>query len=171
MKKMYAYTKMFMAMMAVMLAFTSCDEDAALAYDLEGVWQGSIVGEYYSYRGYATDDEYDTEIMFEQNGSWMNGGSGYEIDYNYHTRRYTKAYFTWSVKRGRIHMHYDDGTHVVIRDFETYWFHNRMRFKGYFDDAKTGRPLASFNLVKVDSPDDYYETYYSRQAKDFNEEE
>lgn len=164
---MYAYTKMFMAMMAVMLAFTSCDEDAALAYDLEGVWQGTITGEYYTYRGYV-DEDYDTEIMFEQNGSWLNGGTGYEIDYSYSTRRYNKVLFTWHVKNGRIHLHYDDGTHVVIRDFETYWVGSRMRFKGYFDDAETGRPLASFNLIKVDSPDDYFD---SRQSPSFNNEE
>ena len=165
---MYAYTKMIMATMAVMLAFTSCDEDAALAYDLEGVWQGTIIGDYYSYRGYEVSDEYDTEIMFDQDGSWLKGGQGYEIDYNLRTHRSTKVYFRWSVKRGRIHLHYDDGAHVVIRDFETYWVGSRMRFKGYFDDAETGRPLASFNLIKVDSPDDYFD---SRQAPAFNTEE
>ena len=157
-----------MATMAVMLAFTSCDEDAALAYDLEGVWQGTIIGDYYSYRGYEVSDEYDTEIMFDQDGSWLKGGQGYEIDYNLRTHRSTKVYFRWSVKRGRIHLHYDDGAHVVIRDFETYWVGSRMRFKGYFDDAETGRPLASFNLIKVDSPDDYFD---SRQAPAFNTEE
>lgn len=165
---MYAYTKMIMATMAVMLAFTSCDEDAALAYDLEGVWQGTIIGDYYSYRGYEVSDEYDTEIMFDQDGSWLKGGQGYEIDYNLRTHRSTKVYFRWSVKRGRIHLHYDDGAHVVIRDFETYWVGSRMRFKGYFDDAESGRPLASFNLIKVDSPDDYFD---SRQAPAFNTEE
>jgi len=165
---MYAYTKMIMATMAVMLAFTSCDEDAALAYDLEGVWQGTIIGDYYSYRGYEVSDEYDTEIMFDQDGSWLKGGQGYEIDYNLRTHRSTKVYFRWSVKRGRIHLHYDDGAHVVIRDFETYWVGSRMRFKGYFDDAETGRPLASFNLIKVDSPDDYFD---SRQSPSFNNEE
>jgi len=165
---MYVYTKMIMATMAVMLAFTSCDEDAALAYDLEGVWQGTIIGDYYSYRGYEVSDEYDTEIMFDQDGSWLKGGQGYEIDYNLRTHRSTKVYFRWSVKRGRIHLHYDDGAHVVIRDFETYWVGSRMRFKGYFDDAETGRPLASFNLIKVDSPDDYFD---SRQSPSFNNEE
>ena len=171
MKKMYAYTKMIMAAMVMMLAFTSCDEDAALAYDLEGVWQGSIVGEYYHHR--YGDNDYDTEIMFSQRGSWYNGGTGYEIDRNYRTGRYTKNYFEWSVSRGRIYLRYDDGSEVVIRDFETYWMGHKMRFRGYFDDRYTGEALASFNLVKVESPNETYDYFYRRQAPamDENEEE
>ena len=48
MKYFYTYTKLlFLALIATM-TMTSCDEDAALAYDLEGVWQGTITGNYYT---------------------------------------------------------------------------------------------------------------------------
>ena len=158
---MYAYMKMMLVAMAAMLVFTSCDDDAALAYDLDGVWQGTIVGNYYNYRRGSND--YDTEIMFRQRGSWGSGGTGYEIDRNWRTGRYTKNYFNWTVHNGRIYIDYDDGFHVIIRDFETYTMGGHLRFRGYFDDYDTGEQLASFNLIKVESRDDYYDYYYSRR--------
>ena len=163
MKKMYYYTKMIVVAMIAMMAFTSCDEDTDLAYNLEGVWEGTITGNYYSYRGYTTND-YDTQIMFKQAGSWGSGGTGYETDYHRESRRYTKVFFDWTVRDGRIYLHYEDGVYVVIRDFETYWAMSRMRFRGYFDNYDTGEQLAAFNLIKVESPDDYYDGNYSRQT-------
>lgn len=162
MKTMYAYTKMILMATVAILTLTGCDNDAALAYDLDGVWQGTIYGDYYSYRRGSND--YDTEIMFHQYGAWGSGGNGYEIDRNRRTGRYTKNYFEWSVRNGRIHIAYDDGYHIVIRDFDTYWRGGLMRFRGYFDDYDTGEQLASFDLVKVESSSDYYDYYYTRQG-------
>ena len=120
MKTIFTYTKMMFILVMTVMTLASCDEDRDLAYDLEGVWQGTITGNYYSYRGYASND-YDTEIMFRQPDSWSKGGDGYEIDYNYETRRYTKVYFDWVVRDGKIILRYDDGQKVIIRDFETYY--------------------------------------------------
>ena len=131
MKKIYTYTKLTLIALVALTAFTSCDEDVSLAYDLDGVW-----------------------------GS---GGTGYEIDRNIGTGRYTKNYFDWSVKGGRIYLDYDDGFRIIIRDYETYWVGGRMRFRGYFDDYDTGEQLAAFNLVKVESSSDYYDRYYQKQ--------
>lgn len=161
MKKIYTYTKLTLIALVALTAFTSCDEDVSLAYDLDGVWQGTITGNYYSYRRGSND--YDTEIMFHQTGVWGSGGTGYEIDRNIGTGRYTKNYFDWSVKGGRIYLDYDDGFCIIIRDYETYWVGGRMRFRGYFDDYDTGEQLASFNLVKVESSSDYYDRYYQKQ--------
>ena len=156
MKTIFTYTKMMFILVMTVMTLASCDEDRDLAYDLEGVWQGTITGNYYSYRGYASND-YDTEIMFRQPDSWSKGGDGYEIDYNYETRRYTKVYFDWVVRDGKIILRYDDGQKVIIRDFETYYVGSRMRFRGYFDNFDTGEHLAAFNLVKVESPEEYYD--------------
>ena len=75
MKTIFTYTKMMFILVMTVMTFASCDEDRDLAYDLEGVWQGTITGNYYSYRGYASND-YDTEIMFRQPDSWSKGGDG-----------------------------------------------------------------------------------------------
>lgn len=149
MKKIY--TNIAVALMAVltMTGFTSCDSDVDLAYDLDGIWQGTIIGNYY-YDRYGTNyTDYDTEIRFYQDGAFSRGGTGYEIDRDNTTGRYTRSNFDWTVRNGRIYLSYDDGYDVIIRDYETYTMGNSMRFRGYFEDYRTGEQLASFNLVKV----------------------
>lgn len=149
MKKIY--NNIAVALMAVltMTAFTSCDSDVDLAYDLDGIWQGTIVGNYY-YDRYGTNyTDYDTEIRFYQDGAFSRGGTGYEIDRDNTTGRYTRSNFDWTVRNGRIYLSYDDGYDVIIRDYETYTMGNAMRFRGYFEDYRTGEQLASFNLIKV----------------------
>lgn len=149
MKKIY--TNIAVALMAVLTitAFTSCDSDVDLAYDLDGIWQGTIVGNYYYDRYGTTYTDYDTEICFYQDGSFSRGGTGYEIDRDNTTGRYTRSNFDWTVRNGRIYLSYDDGYDVIIRDYETYTMGNAMRFRGYFEDYRTGEQLASFNLIKV----------------------
>ena len=149
MKKIY--NNIAVALMAVltMTAFTSCDSDVDLAYDLDGIWQGTIVGNYYYDRYGTTYTDYDTEICFYQDGSFSRGGTGYEIDRDNTTGRYTRSNFDWTVRNGRIYLSYDDGYDVIIRDYETYTMGNAMRFRGYFEDYRTGEQLASFNLIKV----------------------
>jgi hypothetical protein len=149
MKKIY--TNIAVALMAVltMTGFTSCDSDVDLAYDLDGIWQGTIIGNYY-YDRYGTNyTDYDTEIRFYQDGAFSRGGTGYEIDRDNTTGRYTRSNFDWTVRNGRIYLSYDDGYDVIIRDYETYTMGNAMRFRGYFEDYRTGEQLASFNLIKV----------------------
>ncbi len=163
MKKIYTYTKLMLIAIVAMTAFTGCDSDTSLAMDLDGVWQGVIVGNYYSYRRGSND--FDTEMMFRQRGVFSNGGTGYEIDRNIGTGRYTKNYFDWSVRNGRIYLDYDDGYRVIIRDYETYWMGGHMHFRGYFDNYDTGEQMASFNLVKVESSSDYYDYYYKKQQE------
>lgn len=130
------------------LAFTSCDDDIDVAYDLNGIWQGTIEGNYY-YDRYGNNEGWDTEIEFVQHGDFASGGYGYEVDYSWRTGRGYSSSFNWEVRNGRIHMLYDDGYHIVVRDYEFYYVGNGQRFRGYFDDYDTGETLASFNLVKV----------------------
>jgi len=160
--KIFTYTMM---MLMVVMTMTSCerDEDADLAYDIEGVWQGGIVGNYYSNRYSYSTDEYDTEISFTRRNAYS--GTGYEVDYNLNTRRYYRNYFDWTVRNGRIILDYDDGYSVIIRDYEVYSLRGTLRFRGYFDNYDTREQMASFNLVKVEDPNDYYYDRYSRYVR------
>lgn len=149
MRKIYTNTMMVLMLALSMMTFTSCDKDTMLAWDLDGLWSGTIVGDYYYDRYGLVGDIYDTEIYFYQNGEFSKGGTGYQIDRNRETRRYTRYSFEWRVNNQRIHIYYDDGYEIIIRDYEIYEVGRTLRFRGYFDDAYDGTPLASFDLVKV----------------------
>ena len=116
--------------------------------ELDGVWQGTIMGNYYSDRYGTTRTDYDTEIRFYQNNS-SSSGAGYEIDRDNLNGHISRFDFDWILRDGRIYITYDDGYRVVIRDWEIYNEDNTQRFRGYFDDYDTDETIASFNLVKV----------------------
>ena len=148
MTRIYSYITMLLAAVAT-LTLTSChDDDADQAYDLNGVWEGTIQGNYYEDRFHSND--YDTEIRFVQEGVFSRGGYGVEIDYPRDWRKPTvEVGFDWEVRNGKIYLDYEDGYHVIIRDYDMYSRNNRMRFRGYFDDYRTGETLASFDLLKT----------------------
>ncbi|MBR1546800.1 MAG: hypothetical protein IJ633_08435 [Prevotella sp.] len=149
MKRFYTYAMMALMSALAMTTFTSCDSDTQLAYDLDGVWSGVIVGDYYYDRYGLVEEVYDTEICFYQDGDFSRGGTGYQIDRNRNTRRYTEFEFEWRVSNGRIHIYYDDGYEIIIRDYEIYDMGRTTHFRGYFDDVWDGSSMASFDLVKV----------------------
>ena len=151
MKKTFTYTLMLL-MAAVTMVSCEPDPDADLAYDIEGVWEGTIDGDYYS-RHYHTSDFY-TEIEFVRMDAY--GGYGYERDYR---NRYSNGLpigFDWTVKGGRIYLEYDDGYNVIISDYKVR-MRDRLVFTGFFDDWDTGEQMASFRLYKIAEPtyDDY----------------
>ena len=47
MKKIYDYTRLMLIALISVTAFSSCDEDSEIAYDLDGAWSGTVVGDYY----------------------------------------------------------------------------------------------------------------------------
>jgi hypothetical protein len=142
-----------------MATFTSCDKDVELAYRLDGVWQGEIASEFFHYRWGHQVEFYETEICFHQAGAFEAGGTGYELDLSPHG--YTRSYFHWTVRNGRIYLDYDDATNTVaIRDYNTYWNRGRECFSGFFEDMYSRKSLATFNLVKVAS-NDYYENRFN----------
>ncbi len=127
---------------------SSCtDDDMDQAYNLNGYWQGTVYGDYYSNR-YHSSDTWDTEIWFVQNGVFSNGGYGREIDYDRYGRSYSSD-FNWKVINGRIYMEFDDGYRIIIRDYELYSIGSGQRFRGIFESWDTGRQLATFNLIKT----------------------
>lgn len=143
------YFKIFiMALLTIMTMAGCTDDDTQQAYDLNGYWQGSIQGDYYSNR-YGGNDSWDTEIWFVQEGDFSNGGYGREIDYARRSGYVYDVKFDWEVRNGRIYIDYYDGYHIIIRDYELYYIGSGQRFRGYFEDWDTGRTLASFDLVKV----------------------
>ena len=151
MKKINTYLVMALMVVLTMTTFSSCDKDTRLAMDLNGIWSGTIVGDYYvdRYSGVVREDVYDTEICFYQDGDFSKGGTGYQIDRNRDTRQYTRFNFDWTVRNQRIYIRYNDGYEIVIRDYDIYDVGSTMHFSGIFDDAIDGTPTASFNLVKV----------------------
>lgn len=150
---------MIVLAMLTAVSFTSCDseemEDIDQAYDMNGIWQGTINGNYYYDRYASTNNDWDTEIQFVQEGNFANGGYGIEVDYSRNSHRISRSSFTWEVRHGKILLDYEDGYRVIIRDYELYSVGSGMRFRGYFDDYYNGDELASFNLVKVSDWTDY----------------
>jgi len=91
-----------------MMAFTSCDEDVATAYRLEGEWTGDM-GMFYRFedRYKRTWEVYAayTNVRFFRDGS--DYGHGDQIDfYSDGPYRYQSYYFTWRVVNGVIQMRY-----------------------------------------------------------------
>lgn len=151
MKKIYDYTRFMLMALVTMVAFSSCDEDSDIAYDLDGAWSGTVVGDYYYYRygkEYVTYQDWDTYIEFKQDSPFATSGEGYEYDENRRTGQWSETYFDWQVRNGKIYISYDDGTDVVIRDYEVYQTRGVMRFRGYFEDYR-GNDIASFDFIKV----------------------
>ena len=147
MKTMIERIGLMMMVLLSALTLTSCDEDTETAYDLYGIWQGTINGNYYQDR-YGYTESWDTEIRFYQDGDFSRGGSGEERDWDYRGKCYSSR-FDWKVRNGRIYLYYDDGYNIVIDRYDLYWRSNTQRFRGYFEDFDTGDQLASFDLVKV----------------------
>lgn len=148
MRKIYTNTMMVLMLALTMMTFTSCDKDTMLAWDLDGLWSGTIIGDYYYDRYHSREAVFDTEIRFDQNGEFSRGGTGYQVDY-YNRKVYSEYYFDWKVRDQRIFIYYKDGYDVVIRDYELYDVGSTTHFRGYFDDAYDGTPAASFDLVKI----------------------
>lgn len=149
MQKTKLYIKAIIMVLTAMATMTACtSDDAQQAYDLNGYWQGSIQGDYYSDR-YGGSGSWDTEIWFVQDGDFSNGGYGREIDYARYSGYVNDVEFDWEVRNGRIYIDYQDGYHIVIRDYELYSRGNSEHFRGYFENWDTGETLAAFDLIKV----------------------
>ena len=148
MKAMSVYIRVMVVVLVASASLASCtDDDSEQAYDMNGIWEGTITGNYDADR-YHGDNQWDTEIQFVQDGDFARGGYGTEVDYNYSTRQVVRSNFNWEVRNGRILMDYDDGYRIVIRDYELYSVGRGQRFRGYFEDWDTHESIASFNLVK-----------------------
>ncbi|NPD91192.1 hypothetical protein [Xylanibacter muris] len=157
MKKLYTYiTLLIMAVLTVNTLSSCQDDDADQAYDLNGIWQGTIRGDYYSDRFNSRRTEWITEIQFRQDGAFAKGGVGTEYDYCRYTGEESWSTFDWEVRNGMIYMYFhEDHYRIIIRDYEQYSNWRGQFFRGYFDDYRTGQSIASFDLYKVDNWTDF----------------
>ncbi|MGN0281492.1 MAG: hypothetical protein ACI4B3_04225 [Prevotella sp.] len=169
MKRLVSNIGLMTMILFTALTMTSCDEDVETAWDLEGIWQGTINGNYYMDR-YGNSESWDTEIRFYQYGDFSNGGTGEERDWDYRGRCYHSS-FDWKVRNGRIYMYYDDGYNIIIDRYDLYWRGSTQRFRGYFDNFNTGENMAYFDLVKVTEWHDYSNKNTSKDLFDDDNEE
>lgn len=145
----------FTALLTLTL-FTACDEDHAIAYDLEGQWQGDF-GMYYEYESHGRIyryDSYDTDIRFVPSSSFSTHGYGYQIDwYTAGPYDYMSMQFEWQARNGAIYLHYpyNPDWDAVIYDYRL----NDYYFSGYFGDTRI-----HFSLRKIDG-------YYDWDAYDY----
>lgn len=167
------YTSIAVALMAVltMTAFSSCENDEQIAYDLSGEWQGYMGESYYDYWGYENYAEYYTVMHFYRNDYYRNSysnysygatsGQGEQIDYprySYSGQPYYR-YFRWRVDWGTIYIDYDTGEEVRIYSFSI----NNRYFSGtmeYFDRYGNRLSVADFDFTKT--YDFNWDTYYRR---------
>lgn len=130
-----------------MISFTlySC-EDEDIAQTLDGIWEGEVATEYFSYR-WGTRTEYQAvDIEFYVDPYRYARGTGVEYDYD-SRYYYTECGFYFEVYNGIIYLDYDDGSQVAIRNYRL----TDNRFSGEFINYRTGEYLASFNFVKVNN--------------------
>lgn len=138
-----------MTMVAIaMLSFTvtSCDEDEAIAYTLEGTWEGNIyVSHRYDGRYYDASYSY---VYFDRDFSRSATGYGYWIDeYSNAPWDYVANHIRWEVRNRDIEVYFEEDDYYVT--IYNYSLSDRY-FEGYiytYDKKKV-----HFNLVKTSSP-------------------
>lgn len=148
--------KKLLAMFAIAisaLTLSSCDEDAEVAYLLEGAWRGDM-HVYSSYNGHEYAATY-SEIEFY---SGYDSGTGVWVDhYSGAPWDYVANHITWRVRDENIYIHFvEEGTDAVIYDYSL----SDNYFSGYLEVM--GGDYAYFRLTKIYSPnwDDYYNWGY-----------
>ena len=163
----------FAAMM--MLSFTSCEEDEAIAYTLEGTWEGRINAYTRTYNGEAYSPSLVTVTFYKDDNYWSMGDGYWMETYegSYWGRGgYFRSRITWNVTGGDINITFvdDDYHRIKIKDYHL----NDNRFTGYFPE---GRSDVEFTLYHVAGPNwSSYSTwgwdnyYYGNEAQ-FDTEE
>lgn len=152
-----------LAMFAIAItavSFTACDDDAEVAYLLEGAWEGNMhVYSWYDGHEYVATH---SEIEFYRG---YDSGTGVWVDYydNAPWGYYVANHITWRVRNQNIYIHFvEEGTDAVIYDYSL----NGGYFMGELEVE--GGDKAYFRLSKTYSPnwDDYYWGYYWNKAYD-----
>lgn len=148
--KRFTTTWTLVLMAVLSFSLMSCqDDDERLAYNLDGVWQGTI----------ETDNQtYSTTICFFQDGYYASRGYGYEYDSGWSYGRTTRTNFKWWVSGGYIYLQYEDSPNQIIMDYDELPYSSNIgeRLNGYFVDYYTGYDIARFYLRKMHNNDGYY---------------
>ncbi len=158
MKKISTFLTMaFMALMSATMV--SCDEDDAIAYTLEGTWEGDMqVSCVYDNMVY---DALYSEINFARDPYRYSSGRGYWIDYYRHGpwgRDYVANHIEWQVTNGAIQVYFvEEDAYIAIHDYSL----SDNYFTGIIYD---GDQRVNFRLRHTSSPNwndfDYGWGYY-----------
>ncbi|MBQ6204917.1 MAG: hypothetical protein IJK46_12600 [Prevotella sp.] len=152
MKRLHTLLTM-VAIAALSFTFTSCDEDEAIAYTLDGTWEGNIyVSHRWDGRYYDASHSY---IYFDRDIYRNARGYGYWVDEyrNAPWGSYIANHISWKVRNRDIIVYFEeDDYEVTIYDYSL----NDRYFEGYiytYDNKKV-----SFSLRKTSSRnwDNYY---------------
>ena len=162
-----------MALVALMsLTLTSCDEDADIAYTLDGTWSGYMTTQVpYDGRYY---DSNTAEVTFN---AGYDSGDGYWLDEDSNAPwDYVANRITWKVRNGMIYVHFRDTQEdAVIRNYRL----DDRYFSGEIEFNSTDAWI-NFKFVKTSSPnwnryywygtDDWYDSWdngygWSKESK------
>ncbi len=148
------------------MTLTSCNEDAEVAYHLEGAWKGNM-HVYSSWNGREYAATY-SEIEFY---SGYDSGTGVWVDYYSNAPwDYVANHIRWYVSNGAIYIHFvEEGTDAVIYDYQL----GTYRFTGLLEVVDGD--YANFSLEHISSPNwdsidnwgydwDYGYDYWSRSS-------
>lgn len=166
MKKLYTIFAILMMAFTV-TAFTSCDDDENIAYNLAGVWQGNMYMQS-EYNGRVYKASYSV-LAFDKDPYRYAKGNGYWIDYYSNAPYdYYSSRIDWRVYNGEIQIYSrKEGVTYYISQYNM----DDYYFTGYIDD---GRNRQYFRLTKTSSPDwgdynwngyDWDDDYYYAPAK------
>nr|WP_296088049.1 hepatitis A virus cellular receptor 1 [uncultured Prevotella sp.] len=139
------------ALMALMsLTFTSCDEDADIAYTLDGTWSGYMnTSVSYNNRKYYSST---ADITFN---AGYDSGDGYWLDtYSNAPWDYVANRITWQVRNGMIYIYFRDTREdAVIRNYhlDDRYFYGEIEFN-------STNAWIEFKFVKTSSPN--WNRYY-----------
>lgn len=155
MKKFTTYLSI--ALVALLsISLTSCDEDADVAYALDGAWQGNVYVTS-KWDGYTYRASY-SEVQFN---SGYDSGTGYWVDYYSDAPwDYIANHIRWKVRNGNIYIHFnEENSDVVIYDYhlDDYHFSGSLASNGSDD-------YISFSLQHISSPNWYSYDYYGSEG-------
>lgn len=164
MKKLYSIFGMVL-LAAAAFSLTSCDDDANIAYTLEGTWRGDMHVQM-PYDGYDYNATY-SELCFTQDPYTYSSGTGYWVDfYSRAPWDYVANHTQWTVRNGTIYIYLvEEGTSLQIRDYGL--------SDGYFyGTIYYGDITVDFDLTHISSPNwndyrygySYWYDYYVKPA-------
>ncbi len=138
------------------LSLASCDEDADVAYALDGAWRGNV---------YTTSTwnglTYQASCSEVQFNSGYDSGTGYWIDYYSGAPwDYIANHIRWKVRGGDIYIHFDEeNSDIVIYNYhlDDYHFSGQLVASGSSDRI-------SFSLQHISSPNWYAYDYYGSDS-------
>lgn len=144
-------TLLGLALVALMsLAFTSCDEDADIAYTLDGSWSGYMEN-VIDWQGHSYMSN-TAEVTFN---SGYDSGDGYWLDeYSSAPWDYVANRIRWKVRNGMIYISFlDTREEAVIRNYhlDDRYFYGEIEFN-------STNAWIKFKLVKTSSPN--WNRYY-----------